>query len=78
MEVTLTTSSRYFSTPYPLPKLDMVAVPEFSDAAMENYGLITYRENVLLYDDLLSPADRKQFVSYISNRIYISFFSFAL
>ena len=56
----------------------MVAVPEFSDAAMENYGLITYRENVLLYDDLLSPADRKQFVSYISNRIYISFFSFAL
>ncbi|XP_050285448.1 aminopeptidase M1-like isoform X6 [Quercus robur] len=55
--------TRYFSTPYPLPKLDMVAVPEFSDAAMENYGLITYRENVLLYDDLLSPADRKQFLT---------------
>ena len=58
----------------------MVTVPEFSDAAMENYGLITYREYVLLYDDLLSPADRKQFVSYIyiSNRAFISFFSFAL
>ncbi|KAK4591210.1 hypothetical protein RGQ29_021417 [Quercus rubra] len=55
--------TRYFSTPFPLPKLDMVAVPEFSDAAMENYGLITYRENVLLYDDLLSPADRKQFLT---------------
>ena len=35
-------------------------------------------ENVLLYYDLLSPADRKQFVSYISNKIFISFFSFAL
>ncbi|KAK7857031.1 aminopeptidase m1 [Quercus suber] len=36
---------------------------------MENYGLITYRENVLLYDDLLSPADRKQFVSYMATDI---------
>ncbi|KAM4110853.1 hypothetical protein ACJW30_05G023000 [Castanea mollissima] len=54
--------TRYFSTPYPLPKLDMVAVPEFSGGAMENYGLITYRENILLYDDLLSSANMKQFV----------------
>ena len=56
----------------------MVAVPEIFDAAMENYGLITYSENVRLYDDLLSLADRKQFVSYISNRIYIPFFPFTL
>ncbi|PIN22297.1 Puromycin-sensitive aminopeptidase [Handroanthus impetiginosus] len=46
----------YFSMPYPLPKLDMVAVPEFSDAAMENYGLITYREAELLQDPLHSAA----------------------
>ncbi|GLT60799.1 hypothetical protein SLA2020_335490 [Shorea laevis] len=52
--------TKYFATPYPLPKLDMVAVPEFSGGAMENYGLITYRENELLYDDLLSTAARKQ------------------
>ncbi|MCF8706224.1 M1 family metallopeptidase, partial [Corynebacterium sp. MC-25] len=52
--------TKYFSTPYPLKKLDMVAVPEFSGGAMENYGLIIYRENELLYDELLSPASRKQ------------------
>ncbi|CAL8131324.1 unnamed protein product [Prunus armeniaca] len=53
----------YFSTPYPLPKLDnsnLVAVPEFSGGAMENYGLIPYHENEMLYDHLHSTTARKQ------------------
>ncbi|XP_057771207.1 aminopeptidase M1-like isoform X2 [Salvia miltiorrhiza] len=53
---TLSFFKMYFSTPYPLPKMDMVAVPEFSDAAMENYGLITFRESELLLDELHSAA----------------------
>ncbi|XP_024180659.1 aminopeptidase M1 isoform X2 [Rosa chinensis] len=57
---TLDLFSKYFSTPYSLPKLDMVAVPEFSGGAMENYGLITYRETELLFDPLHSTAARKQ------------------
>uniref|UniRef100_A0A0E0IBI7 Aminopeptidase n=1 Tax=Oryza nivara TaxID=4536 RepID=A0A0E0IBI7_ORYNI len=53
----------YFATPYPLPKLDMVAIPDFAAGAMENYGLVTYRETALLYDELLSSASNKQQVA---------------
>ncbi|XP_073014330.1 aminopeptidase M1-B-like [Typha latifolia] len=53
----------YFAVPYPLPKLDMIAIPDFAAGAMENYGLITYRETYLLYDDRLSSAMSKQSVA---------------
>ena len=46
--------------PYALPKLDMVAVPDFAAGAMENYGLIIYRETDLLHDELHSTASNKQ------------------
>lgn len=43
----------------------MVAVSEFHAGAMENFGLIVYRENELLYNEKTSTANRKQIVSCI-------------
>ena len=38
----------YFKIPFPLPKSDMIALPDFKAGAMENWGLITYRYRTLL------------------------------
>lgn len=48
--------NRYFNVRYPLEKLDLVAVPEFSAGAMENWGLITFRDVALLADPKLSSG----------------------
>ena len=50
----------YFGQPYPLPKLDHIAVPGGFGGAMENWGGITYFESVLLFDPENSSASTKQ------------------
>ena len=52
--------NEYFGIPYPLPKLDMIAIPDFAAGAMENWGLITYRDNLLLIDETNSSITTKQ------------------
>jgi len=50
----------YFDVPYPLPKSDHVALPDFSSGAMENWGLITYREVALLADPKTGSLSARQ------------------
>lgn len=55
----------YFGIPYPLPKCDMVALPDFASGAMENWGCITYREHALLVDEKNTTLGTKQWVAMV-------------
>ncbi|KAM3957251.1 aminopeptidase N [Aphomia sociella] len=59
----LTFFEKWFDVRFPLPKQDMVAIPDFSAGAMENWGLITYRETALLYDERQSSFLNKERVA---------------
>src|SRR6188472_1304311 len=50
----------YFGVPYPLPKLDQIAIPGGFGGAMENWGGITYYESRLLFDSKSSSGETKQ------------------
>ena len=51
--------------PYPLPKLDMLCVTEFAMGAMENWGLVTYRETALMIDAAKASPQSKQRVAIV-------------
>ncbi|XP_054909476.1 glutamyl aminopeptidase [Poeciliopsis prolifica] len=53
----------YFNMSYSISKLDKIAIPDFGTGAMENWGLITYRETNLLYDEKESSSSNKQRVA---------------
>lgn len=53
----------YFAVPYPLTKLDNIALPDFGAGAMENWGLVTYRESALLVDPENTSLTQKQWVA---------------
>eukprot|EP01064_Diplonema_japonicum_P032816 TRINITY_DN6285_c0_g1_i1.p1 TRINITY_DN6285_c0_g1~~TRINITY_DN6285_c0_g1_i1.p1 ORF type:complete len:968 (+),score=274.45 TRINITY_DN6285_c0_g1_i1:33-2906(+) len=49
---------KFFGVDYPLPKCDLIAIPDFASGAMENWGLITYRETCMLCDESSSTRSR--------------------
>ena len=60
----------YFGIPYPLPKLDHIAIPDFAAGAMENWGAVTYRETALLVDpDNSSAGTRERVASVVAHEM---------
>ncbi|XP_044168747.1 puromycin-sensitive aminopeptidase-like isoform X1 [Acropora millepora] len=64
-EKTLPFYKDYFDIRYPLPKMDLIAIPDFAAGAMENWGLVTYRETALLVDPENSSSASKQWVALV-------------
>ena len=63
-------SEEYYGIKYPLPKLDLIAVADFAAGAMENWGAITFRENLLLHDpEMTSKAGEERICVVIAHEI---------
>ncbi|XP_014326117.1 leucyl-cystinyl aminopeptidase-like [Xiphophorus maculatus] len=61
--------NKFFEIEYPLKKLDLVAIPDFLAGAMENWGLITFRETTLLLDNNSSSFEKQVVASVIAHEI---------
>jgi aminopeptidase N len=62
--------SSYFDMAFPYPKVDLVAIPEFGAGAMENAGLITFREDILLADaTTASPRARRRMETVLAHEL---------
>lgn len=59
----------FFKIPFPLPKMDMAAIPDFGPGAMENWGLITYREVLLLTGPHSSSNDKERSVIVMAHEL---------
>ena len=59
----------YFDVAYPLDKLDLICVPEFSAGAMENWGLIIFREKYLVADPTVCTDDQLEIIYTICHEI---------
>ena len=63
-------SEAYYGIPYPLPKMDLIAIPDFAFGAMENWGAITFRENLLLhYPQVTSKSGEQRICEVIAHEI---------
>jgi len=65
----------YYRIKFPLPKLDLVAIPDFAFGAMENWGAITFRENLFLHDpDITSKTGEERICGVIAHEMVHQWF----
>jgi tricorn protease interacting factor F2/3 len=63
-------SEAYYGIGYPLSKMDLIAIPDFAFGAMENWGAITFRENLLLhYPQITSKSGEERICEVIAHEI---------
>jgi len=68
---TLEFFEKYTGVPYPLPKLDLIAIPDFAAGAMENWGAVTFREILLYIDEKeTSLAAKKRSAEVIAHELW--------
>lgn len=65
----LASLENFFDIKYPYKKMDFVAVPNFTHGAMENVGLITYRDSLLLLEDNPSVTERSRPLNVIAHEL---------
>ena len=56
---TLDFYEEYFAIKYPMPVLDMIAIPDFAAGAMENWGAVTYRDAILIDEETTAIPNRQ-------------------
>ncbi|MBI2184303.1 MAG: M1 family metallopeptidase [Thaumarchaeota archaeon] len=59
----------YFAIPYMLPKVHLIAVPEFAAGAMENWGAVTFREIALLVDSDSAVRTKKRVAEVVAHEL---------
>ncbi|KAF1769653.1 hypothetical protein GCK72_001470 [Caenorhabditis remanei] len=55
----------YFNISYPLDKIDLLALDDFSEGAMENWGLVTFRDSALLFNERKASVVAKEHIALI-------------
>ncbi|GFS49299.1 endoplasmic reticulum aminopeptidase 2, partial [Nephila pilipes] len=65
----LTHYEKYFGIPFPLKKLDLVTIPDITYFGMENWGLITFKEEAILCDNTSSLATRYMVSTYVAHEL---------
>ncbi len=59
----------YYGIPYPLSKLDLLAISEHAFGAMENWGAISFQEARLLYDASSGAFSRRDIVETMAHEV---------
>ena len=59
----------YFGIDYPLEKMDLISIPKFGAMAMENWGLITFREEALLCNEATNEMDKLEIAIIVCHEI---------